>query len=256
MTDLRANLSSVLQRVEAAARRSGRDPAEITLVAVTKTQPAEVVWRAYELGLRDFGENRVEEIEAKAPQLPPDIRWHMIGHIQSRKARPVGALCSFVHSVDSLKLATKLSQCCTGRSDPLPVLVEVNVTGETTKYGLRVAGWVEEELPVAEILTAIEPILSLPHIRVQGLMAMAPIVAEPELARPHFTHLRRLGIDLARLLPQAGRCHLSMGMSDDFEVAIEEGATMIRLGRALFAPGIASCQMSHLALSGGKDAHE
>ncbi len=228
MTDLEANLRAVQERIAAAARRAGRSPDGITLVAVTKGQPVEVIAAAYDLGLRHFGENRVEEAETKVGRLPSDITWHMIGHIQSRKARRVAPLFQVVHSVDSARLARRLNDSCAGRSEPLPVLLEVNVSGEASKYGFH---------PGADLLVAVEEILTLPLLRLEGLMTMAPIVADQEEARPIFARLRRLREELAAAFPQGTWRHLSMGMSDDLEVAVEEGATLVRVGRAIFDPG-------------------
>jgi hypothetical protein len=236
MIDLAANLRSVQERITAAAGRAGRDPAAITLVAVTKTQPLSTVQAAYDLGLRHLGENRVEDAEVAAGAVPADVTWHMIGHIQSRKARRVVPLFHFVHSLDSVKLARALDRLSTGRAMPLPVLLECNVSGETSKYGFRAERWAEEDEQRRSLFTAVEEIVALPNLRVEGLMTMAPIVADPEQARPVFARLRRLREGLAAAFPQAGWSHLSMGMTDDFEVAIEEGATMVRIGRALFAP--------------------
>jgi len=236
MRSLEANLRSVQQRIEAAARRAGRDPAQITLVAVSKTQPPEVIRRAYDLGLRCFGENRVEEAESKVGHLPPDIAWHMIGHVQSRKAKRVAPLFQFVHSLDSVKLARRLNRACAERSTPLPVLLECNVSGEESKYGFAADRWQSDADQLKTLLAAVEEIIALPHLQVQGLMTMAPIVADPEEARPVFVRLRTLRDELAAIFTDVKWQHLSMGMTDDFEVAIEEGATLVRIGRAIFAP--------------------
>ncbi len=236
MTSLEVNLRSVQERMAAAARRVGRDPEAVTLVAVTKTQPPDVLRAAYELGLRHFGENRVEEAEPKIDRLPPDITWHMIGHIQSRKARRVVPLFRFVHSLDSVKLARRLDRLCTGREQPLPVLLEMNTSGEPSKYGFAAARWSDDQSQQDALWAAVEEIVALPHLSVQGLMTMAPIVSDPEEARPVFVRLRQLRDALAGDFPRADWRHLSMGMTDDFEVAIEEGATLVRVGRAIFAP--------------------
>lgn len=230
---LQDRLASVKQRIAQAARRSGRDPAEVTLVAVTKTLPVDAIVQAYALGLRDFGENRVEEAQDKLPAVqaclpspaaPP--RFHMIGHVQSRKARDVAALFDIVHSVDSLKLAGKLSRALAAGPRALPILLECNVSGEASKYGFQ---------PYAAGFWAdVEALLALPGLQLEGLMTMAPVVDEPEQARPVFAALRRLGQALAARFGAACAQQLSMGMTDDFEVAIEEGATMVRVGRALF----------------------
>ena len=235
---LAERIAAVQARIVAAAQRAGRDPAEITLVAVSKMHPAETVVAAYQAGLRVFGENRVEEAGPKAAavvallnRLPSVVdgpssilEWHMIGHLQSRKADEVLPWASLVHSVESVKLAGRLSRTCLTADRELSILLEVNVAGEASKYGLKPA-----ELP-----DAVEAIAALPGLRVRGLMTMAPIVPDPEETRPVFAGLRRLRDDLACRFPALDWRHLSMGMTDDFEVAVEEGATMVRIGRAIF----------------------
>jgi pyridoxal phosphate enzyme (YggS family) len=238
MTPLEANLRAVQERIAAAARRAGRDPAGITLVAVTKTQSPETIRAAYDLGLRHFGENRVEEAEAKVDELPHDITWHMIGHIQSRKATRVVPLFGLIHSVDSVKLARRLDRLGVEGVEPIPVLLEFNVSGEASKYGFDAERWAEDAGQRQSALAAMEQILALPHLRVEGVMTMAPIVTDPEEARFVFVRLRGLRDELAEAFPGAGWHHLSMGMTDDFEVAIEEGATLVRVGRAIFSPDL------------------
>jgi PLP dependent protein len=244
-------IGRVQERMAAAAQRAGRNPDEVTLVAVSKTHTPQEVAAAYAAGLRIFGENRVEEAVLKAEEVArlvapmPRPAWHMIGHVQSRKADDVPPWASMVHSVDSVKLAQRLSRCIiaghasqsgqTGHSSlqtaylrmtetRLPILLEVNVSGETSKYGFRA-----EELP-----GAVEAIAALPGLTLQGLMTMAPIAENPETVRPVFAALRTLRDDLLRRYSALDWCHLSMGMTDDFEVAIEEGATIVRVGRAIF----------------------
>ena len=238
MNTLEANLRAVQKRIAAAASRAGRDPAEITLVAVSKTQSPQTIRVAYDLGLRDFGENRAEEAEAKVDELPEDITWHMIGHIQSRKAKRVSSLFSVIHSVDSVKLARRLDRLGTEGGEPIPVLLEFNVSGEASKYGFDAERWAEDTGQRSTVLAAVKEILALPHLQLHGLMTMAPIVTDPEEARPVFVRLRQLRDGLAEAFPSAGWHHLSMGMTDDFEVAIEEGATLVRVGRAIFAPDL------------------
>jgi pyridoxal phosphate enzyme (YggS family) len=242
VTDLTANLESVRTRIAAAAQRAGRNPEEITLVAVSKNQPIEVIRDAYALGLRHFGENRVGEAQAKIGQLPPDCTWHMIGHIQSRKAKQVVSMFQVVHSVDSVKLARRLDRLQRSTSpDPaqrLPVLLECNVSGEKSKYGFVTEEWEADEEAHHALLTDVGAILALPHLHVEGLMTMAPIVSDPEQTRPVFARLRKLRDHLAAAFPQADWNHLSMGMTDDFEVAVEEGATLVRVGRAIFDPDL------------------
>jgi pyridoxal phosphate enzyme (YggS family) len=238
MNSLNRNLESVQERITAAALRASRDPSAITLVAVTKTQSPEVMQAAYDLGLRDFGENRVEEAQTKAGRLPAGTTWHMIGHIQSRKAKLVPPLFQFVHSVDSVKLAGRLDRACQDGNELLPVLLECNVSGEASKYGFAVDRWAQDPAQREVLWTAVSEIVALPNLSVQGLMTMAPILDDMEEARPLFAGLRRLRDDLAGAFPSADWRHLSMGMTDDFEVAIEEGATLVRVGRAIFDPAL------------------
>jgi pyridoxal phosphate enzyme (YggS family) len=236
---IETNLARVRERVAAAARRAGRRPKEVTLVAVTKTHPAHVVAEAYQAGLRDLGENRVEEASGKIPIVQEQvgasgrIRWHMIGHLQRRKARLAVALFDIIHSVDSLRLAQRIDRMLAEGEKVMPVLLEVNVSGEASKYGFDQSPAVGPEKRAA-FLADVEQILALPHLRLRGLMTMAPIVADPEEARPVFVALRRLRDDLRQRFPEADWRELSMGMTDDFEVAVEEGATLVRIGRAIF----------------------
>ena len=236
MTDLENNLRSVQERIAAAAHRVGRDPAEITLVAVSKGQPAEAVRAAYDLGLRHFGENRADEASLKTGDLPADITWHMIGHVQTRQARQVVSLFQAVHSVDSARLARRLSRFCDEQGMQLPILLELNVSGEASKYGFAADQWPSGGVQWDALLAAIQEIVALPSTQIQGLMTMAPIVADAEEARPFFARLRHVRDELAITFPQIAWRHLSMGMTDDFEVAVEEGATLLRVGRAIFAP--------------------
>lgn len=223
---LAANLARVRERIAAAAVRAGRDPATITLVPVTKTMPDATIRAAYDLGLRVFGENRVQEAKAKATALAdlPDLHWHLVGHLQRNKAKTAVGLFDVIHSVDSVRLARALSHHATDADHALSVLLEINVAGETSKFGFA----------PAEALTAVPMIASLPGLTIEGLMTVAPFVPDPETVRPVFRQLRALRDDLARGCPTHPWQHLSMGMTDDFEVAIEEGATMVRVGRAIF----------------------
>jgi hypothetical protein len=230
MTDfLQDNLKRVLDRITSAAARTGRDAADITLVAVSKTRPVEALLAAYELGVRHFGENRVEEASTKLPAFRqsisnPAVVFHMIGHLQSRKAGDAAVLFDRVHSVDSAKLAQRLSHHAV---KPFPIFLEVNVSGEKNKYGFD--GTRREEW-----FSAVEAIAQLPNVQLDGLMTMAPVVDDPERARPVFHALRELRDEIEIRCPQVKLPHLSMGMTDDFEVAIEEGATLVRIGRAIF----------------------
>lgn len=234
---IRRNVERVWERIARAAARSGRAGTDVTLVAVTKGHPPEFVVAAYRAGVRDFGENRVQEAAAKIPEvnrllssageagtLPP-VRWHLIGHLQTNKVRHACSLFQVVHSVDSLRLAEALNRANSRLgSNPLPVLLEVNVAREDSKFGL----------PPEAVIAAAGHVLELPSLRLVGLMTVAPRVAHPETVRPVFQQLRLLSESLRRCYPRLGWLHLSMGMTDDFEVAVEEGATMVRVGRAIF----------------------
>ena len=241
MTDIAHNLARVQERIAQAALRVGRDPAEVTLVAVAKTFPAPAVVAAYQAGLLHFGENRVEEAGTKIPAvhavIPDDPpTWHMVGHVQSRKARAVVAHFDCVHSVDRLKVARRLSRFAQEAGRTLPVLLECNVSGEEAKFGFALPGWQRDAARRNAFFAAVEQILALPALAVHGLMTMAPLVADPEEVRPVFASLRGLLDTLRERFPAQDWRHLSMGMTDDFEVAIEEGATMVRIGRAVFGP--------------------
>ncbi len=221
MSDLRAALGGIEARIARACERAGRRREEITLVAVTKTHGAEIVEAALEAGLADLGENRVQEAREKIPRVRARARWHLIGHLQSNKAAEAARLFDVVQSVDSVALAARLGRAAAVEGRTLDVLIQVNVGGEEQKSGVEPAD--------AEGLA--RAIGAIPSLRLRGLMTVPPLL-EPEEVRPHFRKLRELRDSIR------GSCEncreLSMGMSDDFEVAIEEGATMIRLGRALF----------------------
>ena len=238
---LAENVQRVQQRIARAAEEAGRDPREITLVAVSKTCSVETMLAAYELGIRHFGENRVEEAAQKIPTInsqitqspnhlpvPSPIVWHLVGHLQSRKIKDALLLFDVIHSIDTVSLAQKIAQRAAMLQKTMPVLLEVNIAGEATKYGFAPE-------PRAAFFDAVRTILALPHLDVQGLMTMAPIVAQPDEARPYFRALRELRDELRARFPDRAWQHLSMGMTDDFEAAIAEGATMVRLGRAIFS---------------------
>jgi pyridoxal phosphate enzyme (YggS family) len=241
MADIADNLAQVRDRIGHAAQRSGRDAGEVTLIAVTKTFPADAVLAAYEAGVRHFGENRTREGISKITAVEPYIsddppRWHMIGHIQSRKARRVVDHYDYVHSVDRLKIAQRLSDYAAETDRVLPVLLECNVSGEGSKYGFALENWEEDEARQKDFFTAVDEILGLPGLEVRGLMTMPPYVDDPEEVRPLFVSLRMLRNALRERFVVADWRHLSMGMTNDFEVAIEEGATMVRIGRGIFGP--------------------
>ncbi len=245
MPTIRENLEWIQERIAAAARRAGRDPAEITLVGVTKTHPPDLVLEALAAGLAHVGENRAEELEVKRPAvaalLPAgaaEPTWHMVGHVQSRKAERVAFMADVVHSLDSLKLAQRLARFAAEAGRTLPVLLEVNLSGEENKYGLQASGWESDPAPWVELQQLVEGVTVLPHLRLQGLMTMAPWVPDPDVIRPIFRSARLLRDRLAATFPAGDWRHLSMGMTDDFEIAIEEGATLVRIGRAIFGPRI------------------
>jgi len=241
MTDIAYNLARLQERMAEAALRVGRDPAEVALVAVAKTFPAQTVVAAYQAGVLHFGENRVEEAATKIPAVHaavsgPRPTWHMVGHVQSRKARTVVDHFDYVHSVDRLKIARRLSRFAQEAGRTLPVLLECNVSGEEAKFGFALPGWQRDEAQRKAFFATVEEIMALPGLSMQGLMTLAPLVADPETVRPVFASLRGLLDDLRDRFPAQDWRHLSMGMTDDFEVAIEEGATMVRVGRAIFGP--------------------
>ena len=222
-----ANLEDVRRRMIAAALRADRDPAGVLLVAVSKTHPLAAIEAAAAAGQRHFGENRLEELWPKvqaAQAAGLDIEWHLIGPIQSRKTGDAVGPWALIHSVDRIKIAARLSRDAEAAGQVLPVLLEVNVSGEASKHGFA----------PQELLDAAPELAALPGIRLEGLMTMAPFVDDPEEARPVFRGLRQLRDQLAAACPQADWHHLSMGMTNDFEVAIEEGATIIRVGSAIF----------------------
>ncbi len=222
---------STLVSITSAANRSGRDPASVKLVVVTKSQPLEVVQAAIEAGVQILGENYPEEGVTKIQFLRDfsAVEWHMIGHVQSRKTSLVAQNFGFLHSLDSLKLATRLDRFCGEAGRILPTLLEFNVGAEQSK-----SGWfASNESTWPELLDDISAILALPHLHVRGLMTMPPIGTAAEFSRPFFQKLGRLQKFLATRFPQADFSELSMGTSTDYEVAVEEGATLVRVGTAI-----------------------
>ncbi len=215
----------IQRRVRAACERSGRDPKDVTLIAVSKTKPVSDVREAYEVGARDFGENKVQEILEKYPQLPEDIRWHMIGHLQTNKVRQVVEKVCLIHSVDSIKLAGEISKESQRQGITTPMLLEVNVAEEETKFGFR----------LDETEGALRKISQLENIKVCGLMTIAPFVEEAEENRQIFRIFHQFYVDMkSKNIDNVNMSILSMGMTGDFEVAIEEGATMVRVGTGIF----------------------
>ncbi len=215
--DVEHNIRGVQRRIVRAAEKAGRSPAEITAIAVTKTIEPSYIQEAFQAGIRHFGESKVQEAKDKIGQLSvlhPCPIWHMVGHLQTNKARIAAELFDMIQSVDSIRIAEAISQQA---QHTLPILIQVNVVGETSKYGFA----------PDEVHTAVEQISCLPHLEIRGLMTIAPYTDNPEDVRPIFRQIRLLRDSL-------GLEHLSMGMTNDFEVAIEEGATMVRIGRAIF----------------------
>ena len=222
---IKEQLEEVRERVNAACLRAGRDPKSVTLIAVSKTKPAQAVQEAYEAGARDFGENKVQEILQKQPALPQDIRWHMIGHLQRNKVHQVIGKAVLIHAVDSLRLAEQIEQEAATRNLDVDVLLEINVAKEESKYGFFLEDAEE----------AIRQISSLPHVHIKGLMTIAPFVENPEENRGIFQKLYQFSVDINdKNIDNVTMGVLSMGMSGDFEVAIEEGATMVRVGTSIF----------------------
>ncbi len=221
--ELLSNINSVRERIAAACARARRDPGSVTLVAVTKGQSPDIVSQAARLGLTLFGENKVQEAKAKIPICPGRLRWHFIGHLQTNKCREAIELFEMVQSVDSLHVAEELNKRAEQAARTLPVLIEINIVGEASKFGYR----------PEKLRTELTHLNALPRLEIHGLMTVPPWSSEPENVRPVFRQLRELKQECEQILG-APMPHLSMGMTGDFEVAIEEGATMVRIGTALF----------------------
>ncbi len=227
MDQIHKNIQSIRERIANAAVKCGRLPDEITLLAISKTFPKESIIQAAKAGLRRFGENRVQEAEGKIPHLTeiPELEWHLVGHLQTNKAKRAAELFAVVHSLDSEKLAIKLNQECLDIGKVLSVLLQVDLGGEETKYGAE----------PARIREMIEQISGLRGLRLNGLMTIPPYLENAEKVRPYFSRLREIRDGLESEQPGClGLKHLSMGMSHDFEQAIPEGATIVRIGTAIF----------------------
>jgi pyridoxal phosphate enzyme (YggS family) len=230
-----SNLARVEEHISEACRRAGRHRETVTLVAVSKTRTLEETRIACIAGIRHLGENRVEDLEAKVPALAriradSSPTWHMIGHLQSRKASSAVELCQMLHSLDSLSLARKLDFHAASKNVVFPVLIECNTAGDVHKYGFKA----DDPQYWRELSETLSDMATCRHLTVRGLMTMAPIVTVPEDARSCFRKLRELRDYLKETVPFTDWAELSMGMTDDFKVAIEEGATMVRIGRAIF----------------------
>ncbi len=219
------NLDEIRSRIEAACARSGRNTDDVTLIAVSKTKPVGMLMEAYEAGARDFGENKVQEIAEKYPRLPADARFHMIGHLQTNKVAQVIDKVLLIHSVDTIHLAERIEKEAAKRGQVVDVLLEVNVAKEESKFGFY----------PEETEEAVEKVRIFPHIRIKGLMTIAPNVEVAEENRNYFKKLYQLYVDIkSKNIDNGSMSVLSMGMTGDFEVAIEEGATMIRVGTGIF----------------------
>jgi len=222
-TKIARNLEEVRKRIAEAAASVGRSAADVTLIAVTKTRSPEEIAEAVATGLRVFGENRVQEAKSKYRLLPDDLTWHMIGHLQRNKAKDAVAIFDCIHSLDSLRIADEVEKRCAPIGKIMDVLLEVNVSGEEAKFGLK----------PDEVEETVRHVATLPHLRLKGLMTMAPFVDDPETVRPVFRGLR----ELKDRINETGLCdltELSMGMTQDYEIAIQEGATIVRIGSAIF----------------------
>ena len=222
---LKDQLQEVEKRIQAACDRAGRKREELTLIAVSKTKPVETLQEAYDLGVRIFGENKVQELTAKYEALPKDIHWHMIGHLQTNKVKYIIDKAELIHSVDSLKLAETIEKEAAKHDLIADILVEVNVAEEESKFGMK----------MEEVIPFVEKVSAFPHVRVRGLMTIAPFVEDPEENRSIFADLHKLYIDIKKKNHDNDTVSvLSMGMTNDYEVAIEEGATMVRVGTGIF----------------------
>jgi PLP dependent protein len=222
---IKENLSVVERNIQEACKRAGRKREEVTLIAVSKTKPVSMIEEAMEEGVLNFGENKVQELVSKYDQLPKNLKWHMIGHLQTNKVKYIIDKVILIHSVDSLKLAEQINKEAEKKGIVCDILVEVNIAGEETKFGVSP----EETYPL------ILEISKLKNLRVRGLMTVAPYVDDPEKNREHFRNLRKLNIDIGKKkIDNVSMDILSMGMTGDYEVAIEEGATMVRVGTGIF----------------------
>ena len=219
------NLDIVEQNIANACARAGRKREEVTLISVSKTKPVRMLKEAYDWGSRDFGENKVQEITEKYPVLPKDINWHLIGHLQRNKVKYIVDKVKLIHSVDSLRLAEQIESECVKKDVHMDVLIEVNVAEEESKFGLK----------TDEVIGMVEDIAKLQHVHIKGLMTIAPYTDNPETNRQYFRQLKQLSVDIkSKNIDNVTMDCLSMGMTGDYEVAIEEGATLVRVGTGIF----------------------
>lgn len=219
------NLKEVEEKIQKACLRSGRDPKEVTLIAVSKTKPISMIEEVYKEGIRDFGENKPQELREKYDSMSKDIKWHMIGHLQRNKIKYVIDKACMIHSVDSIRLAQAIEEEAAKKNRMIPILLEINIAREESKFGFM----------KEEIYDALEIISKLPHLKIEGLMTIAPFVENAEENRVHFKNLRKLYVDIKQKnIDNVNMCNLSMGMTGDYEIAIEEGATFVRVGTGIF----------------------
>ncbi|MDD6157038.1 MAG: YggS family pyridoxal phosphate-dependent enzyme [Lachnospiraceae bacterium] len=222
---LQENLTEVEANIVAACERAGRSRDEVTLIAVSKTKPVPMLQEVYDMGIRNFGENKVQEMCDKIEVLPHDIKWHMIGHLQTNKVKYIVGKTALIHSVDSLKLAEEIQKQAVKKDVYVPILVEVNIAGEESKFGIS----------KEETMELVRQISSLDHLQIKGLMTIAPFVENAEDNRLYFRGIRQLSVDIANQnIDNVSMDILSMGMTGDYAVAIEEGATMVRVGTGIF----------------------
>jgi len=224
VSEIAHNINQIRQRIRSAAERAGRQPEDVTLVAVSKAHPVALIREAIAAGQRDFGENRVQEAVAKYKELGTQVRWHFVGRLQRNKVKHLVGWVDLIHSLDRPELAAEIGNRMASTGATQEVLAEVNVSGDRGRGGVMPEG----------LVPLLESAASVPGVRVTGLMAMAPIVGSPEDARPYFRRVARLRDEAVMEFPELGIKHLSMGMSQDYEVAIEEGATLVRVGEAIF----------------------
>lgn len=219
------NLKQIEENICRACEKSGRRREEVTLIAVSKTKPVPMLEEVYSTGIRDFGENKVQELCDKFEELPKDIRWHMIGHLQTNKVKYLMNKSYLIHSVDSIRLAEEIEKQACKHNQTVDILIEVNVAEETSKFGLF----------KDQVISLVKEIAKLPHIRIKGLMTIAPYVENPEDNRSYFREMKQLSVDIDNQnIDNVSMNILSMGMSGDYMVAIEEGATMVRVGTSIF----------------------
>ena len=219
------NLKKVEENIAAACRKAGRDRSEVTLIAVSKTKPVDMLQTVYDQNIREFGENKVQEMCEKMEVLPKDIHWHMIGHLQTNKVKYIVGKTALIHSVDSLHLAKEIEKQATKNNVIVPILIEVNIAEEKSKFGIH----------KEETIALVREIAQMEHVHIRGLMTIAPYVENPEDNRPYFRAIRQLSVDIKQEnIDNVDMDVLSMGMTGDYRVAIEEGATIVRVGTGIF----------------------